>query len=106
MSEQKPASADRRWGAQGPRRKVRTFLQYAAFIPVLWAVNVRPGNLALAFYLGLAAALLAILDLVMLLRGDLEYTHFQSRDASFRVNGVFFVMGLALLMAGLLGYLP
>ncbi len=106
MSEQKSASSNRQWGVQGPGRKLRTFLQFAVFLPVIWAVNVRPGGLAVAFYLGLGAALLALIDLVMLLRGDLEYTHFQSRDASFRVNGVLFVLGFGLLVAGLLGYAP
>jgi hypothetical protein len=104
MSSQKPNPKE--WGVHGPGRRLRTVLQFAVFIPVIWAVNVRPGGLAVAFYLGLGAALLALVDLVMLLRNDLEYTHFQSRDASFRVNGVLFLLGFGLLGAGLLGYVP
>ena len=106
MSGSKPGSSNKEWGVRGPGRKLRTFLQFAIFIPVIWAVNTRPAELPIAFYLGLGAALLALVDLVMLLRGDLDYTHFQSRDVSFKVNGVLFILGMGLLGAGLLGYAP
>ncbi|MGH2808767.1 MAG: hypothetical protein ACRDKT_15995 [Actinomycetota bacterium] len=106
MSRPKPSSSNKEWGVRGPGRKLRTFLQFAVFIPVIWAVNVRPGGLAVAFYLGFGAALLAVIDVVMLLRGDLDYTHFQSRDVSFKINAVLFMLGFALLLAGLLGYAP
>jgi hypothetical protein len=106
MSAPEPSSSNKEWGVRGRGRKLRTFLQFAIFIPVIWAVNVRPGGLPVSFYLGFGAALLAVIDMVMLLRGDLDYTHFQSRDTSFKINGVLFLLGLGLLVAGLLGYAP
>jgi hypothetical protein len=38
-------------------------------------------------------------DLVMLWRGDLDYTHFESREWSFRINAIFGTIAVGFLVA-------
>lgn len=45
--------------------------------------------------------LVVVVDLVMLLRGDLDWTHFQSRQWSFRINLVLLAIAAALFILAL-----
>jgi len=101
MSAQ-PAKAG---GAAGPRVNVRKGIQAAVLVLTVLLVFVVPIGVDRRMLLFGAMVFVVTVDLVMLLRGDLTYTHFQSRDWSFRVNAVLLAIALVLFALTLLDIL-
>ena len=78
----------------GPRLRVRNGIQGGILVVLLVLFFTAPGSLDRQLLLiGLAVAVVVV-DLVMLLRGDMEYTHFQSRDWSIRINAVLLAIAI------------
>ncbi len=95
----------RKGGAAGPRVNVRKGIQTAVLVFVLFLVFVVPVEVDRRALLFGAMVLVVTVDLAMLLRGDLTYTHFESRDWSFRVNAVLLAIALILFSLTLLNIL-
>ena len=100
--EPKPSPARRRGGVRGARKGTRTAidigLAVAAIILLREATTLGERlRLAGAFTIALVAV-----DLVMLWRGDLDYTHFESREWSFRVNAIFAAIAIGFVVASFL----
>ena len=82
-------------GAYGRGLNVRKGIQgfvLVAFLIILFTSSALDRR---AFIFGTMIIVVAV-DLVMLLRGDLDWTHFQSRQWSFRINLVLLAIALAL----------
>ena len=97
--ETPPAPARRRGGAQGPRKRVRTAIDIAL---VIVAIIVLKGATTLGPRLRVAGAFtlaLVAVDVVMLWRGDLDYTHFESKRWSYRINAVLAAFAVGFLVA-------
>ena len=88
-------------GAAGPRVNVRKGIQGALLVAALIVVFTAPSTLDRRLFLFGAVVMVVILDLVMLARGDLEYTHFQNRTWSFRINAVLLLIGVVLFVLAL-----
>ena len=91
------------YGASGRARNFRKF----AGLGIVAATLLALGYTDLRFYprvaIFSAIVVLVSLDLVLLWRGDLDYTHFQNRSWSYRFNGgllVVALVGLALAATG------
>lgn len=84
----------RSYGAAGRARNFRKFAGLGIVAATLFAMAYTD----LRFYPGVAIfsaiVVLVAMDLVLLWRGDLDYTHFQSRSWSYRFNGALLVVGL------------
>ena len=100
MTEADPPTG---YGAQGRARNFRKFAGLAVVVVTLVALGYTDAK----FYPGVtifsAMIVLVAMDLVLLWRGDLDYTHFQSRSWSYRFNGALMVValvGLALSATG------
>lgn len=90
-----PTQITRR-GAYGPKANVRKGIQGAILVAFLIILFTRPGEMdARAFIFGTMILVVAV-DLVMLWRSDLHYTHFQSRTWSFRINAAFLAIAIGL----------
>ncbi|MBW3594394.1 MAG: hypothetical protein KY391_02360 [Actinobacteria bacterium] len=90
------AARHRAGGAAGPGLNVRKGIQGALLVATLLMVFVvRTGIDSRAVIFG-AMVLVVVIDLVMLVRGDLVYTHFQSREWSFRMNAILLSVALVL----------
>ena len=96
MSEEPRTDYGRKGGAAGERVSLRRGLQggiLVAFLIVLFTttnwVDYRP------LLFGTTIVVVTV-DLLMLWRGDLDYTHFQSREWSFRINGLLLLLAVGL----------
>lgn len=75
---------------------LRKGIQGAILVAFLIILFTRPVTMdARAFIFG-TMILVVVVDLVMLWRSDLEYTHFQNRQWSFRINFAFLAIAVAL----------
>ena len=86
----------RKGGASGRRADLRKGLQafvLVAFLIILFTAP--PGLDRRAFIFG-TMIVVVLVDLVMLWRGDLDWTHFQSKKWSYRVNLVLLGLAVAL----------
>lgn len=86
--------AGKGYGAQGRARNFRKVAGLGVVGTTLLALAFTDAR----FYPGVAIfsamVVLVAMDLVLLWRGDLDYTHFQSRPWSYRFNGVLVVVAL------------
>jgi hypothetical protein len=85
-----------RGGASGRRLNLRKGIQ--AFVLVAFFIILFTGPASLdrrAFIFG-TMILVVLVDLVLLLRGDLDWTHFQSRQWSLRINLAMLAIAIAL----------
>lgn len=80
--------------AAGPRLMVRNVIQGGILVTLLILFFTAPDFLDRQLLLIGAAMVVGVVDLVMLLRGDMEYTHFQSRDWSIRINAVLLALAI------------
>ena len=106
MSEKeaaREAPEARRGGAAGPGLNVRKGIQGAILVATLLVIFVVPIAVDRRTFIFGAMVVVVAVDLAMLLRGDLTYTHFQSRDWSFRINAVLLAIALVLFVTTLLG---
>ena len=83
-------------GASGPKVNVRKGIQGALAVAALLIVFTAPATLDRRLFLFGAVIAVVVVDLIMLSRGDLDYTHFQDRTWSFRINIVLLAIGLVL----------
>lgn len=86
----------RRGGAAGPGLNVRKRIQAAVLAVSLIVVFTAPVTLDRRQFIFGVMVLVIVIDLVMLLRDDLDYTHFQSRDWSFRINAGLLAVAIVL----------
>lgn len=87
-------SEERRGGAAGPRINVRRGIQGAIGVAAVILFFTAPRSIDRRLLLSGMAAVVVLVDLVMLFRGDIDYTHFQSREWSFRVNAALLVLAI------------
>ena len=98
----KDTTYPRKGGATGPGLNVRKGIQGAVLVATLLMLFVVPIGVDRRTFIFGAMVVVVSVDLVMLLRGDLTYTHFQSRDWSFRINAVLLAVALVLFVTTLL----
>ena len=100
MNEKKSAEREpaeiRRGGAAGPRLNVRKGIQGALLVGALLILFTAPAALDRRQFIFGTMVAVVVVDLVMLLRGDLDYTHFHSREWSFRINSILLAIALVL----------
>ena len=87
-------------GAYGRRLNVRKGIQGFVLVAFLIILFTSPSLDRRAFIFGTMIIVVAV-DLVMLLRGDLDWTHFQSRQWSFRINLVLLTIAVVLFAVAL-----
>jgi len=85
-----------RGGAEGPRVNLRKGIQLGVLVVFLAILFTDPFGLDPRTFIFGTMILVVVLDLLMLWRGDLTYTHFGSRVWSFRVNAVLLAIAVAL----------
>lgn len=83
-------------GAYGRRLNVRKGIQAFVLVAFLIILFTGPSSLDRRSFIFGTMIIVVVVDLVMLLRGDLYWTHFQSRRWSFRINVVLLAIALAL----------
>jgi hypothetical protein len=105
MSDVKPEDDKpteiRKGGASGKRADLRKGLQafvLVAFLILLFTV-IPPADRRV--YIFGTMILVVFVDLILLWRGDLDWTHFQSRQWSFRINVVLLAIAVALFTVAL-----
>ena len=87
MSEEKPPSEYGRYGgASGPKVNLRRGLQAGILVGLLIFLFTSPGWVDRRSVLFGAMIVVVTIDLLMVWRGDLDFTHFQSRTWSLRIN--------------------
>lgn len=98
MTEQKGAGDPpvKKGGAAGPRLNLRKGIQTAILVAALIVVFTAPRTLDRRMFIFGAMVAVVAIDLVMLLRGDLDHTHFHSREWSFRINAVLLAIAVVL----------
>lgn len=78
----------------GPRLNVRNGIQGGILVALLILFFTAPPSADRQLLLLGAATAVGAVDLVMLLRGDMEYTHFQSRQWSIRINAALLALAI------------
>jgi hypothetical protein len=84
-----------RGGASGPKANLRKGFQAFVLVAFLIILFTAPGLNQRAFIFG-TMILVVTVDLLMLWRGDLDWTHFQSKKWSYRVNLILLALAVGL----------
>ena len=95
-SERTQANRPPKGGAAGPRANVRKGLQLGVLVVFLIILFTGPAGLDRRAFIFGTMIVVVVVDLIMLWRGDLTYTHFGSREWSFRVNAILLAIALGL----------
>lgn len=103
-SERKASDYGRYGGAAGPGARFRRRFQITLLVGLAVVLFTNPELFDRRLLFGLVMVVVAA-DLVMLWRGDLEFTHFQSREWSFRINFIQLVAAAILFTLALAGRL-
>lgn len=100
MSDSKPTEDGpteiRKGGAAGPRANVRKRIQAFVLVAFFVILFTSPPSLDRRQFIFGTMILVVVIDLVMLWRADLDYTHFHDRTWSFRVNFVLLALAVGL----------
>ncbi len=83
-------------GAYGPRANVRKGIQIFVLVAFLIILFTAPPSLERRVFIFGTMIVVVLVDLIMLWRSDLVYTHFQDRTWSFRVNFVLLALAVGL----------
>ena len=83
-------------GAHGPRANLRKGIQGFVLVAFLIIFFLAPPELDRRVFIFGTIIVVVLIDLFMLWRGDLDYTHWESRTWSFRMN-----LGMLVLAVGL-----
>lgn len=86
-------------GAYGRRLNVRKGIQGSVLVAFFIILFTGPSSLERRAFIFGTMILVVLVDLILLWRGDLDWTHFQSRQWSFRINLV--LLAIALVLFGL-----
>ena len=86
----------RKGGASGPKVNVRKGIQGFVLVAFLIFFFLAPPSLDRRVFIFGTIIVVVLIDLFMLWRGDLDYTHWESRTWSFRMN-----LGMLVLAVGL-----
>jgi hypothetical protein len=89
----------RRGGASGPKVNLRKGIQGFVLVAFLIFFFIGPPSLDRRVFIFGTIVVVVLIDLFMLWRGDLDYTHWESRTWSFRLN-----LGMLALAVVLFGY--
>ena len=85
-----------RGGASGPKANLRKGLQAFVLVAFLIVLFTAPSGLDRRAFIFGTMIVVVFVDLVMLWRGDLDWTHFQSKQWSYRVNLVLLALAVGL----------
>ena len=85
-----------RGGASGPKVNLRKGLQAAVLVGFLIILFTAPPELDRRAFIFGTMIVVVFVDLMMLWRGDLDWTHFQSKKWSYRVNLVLLALAIGL----------
>ena len=96
MSERPPSEYGRKGGAAGSRVHIRRGLQGGILVGFLILLFTSPTWLDRRPFIFGTVIVVVMIDLLMLWRGDLDYTHFQSRAWSLRVNSILLAIAVGL----------
>lgn len=89
----------RRGGASGPKVNVRKGIQGFVLVAFLIFFFIGPPSLDRRVFIFGTIIVVVLIDLFMLWRGYLDYTHWESRTWSYRMN-----IGMLVLAVGLFVY--
>jgi hypothetical protein len=95
----KDQSAPMRGGASGPKANLRKGLQTFVLVAFLILLFTAPPELDRRAFIFGTIVVVVLIDLFMLWRGHLDYTHWESRTWSYRMN-----IGMLVLAVGLFLY--
>ena len=85
----------RKGGASGPRVTLRKKIQAGLLVGILLFLFTGPASIERRPVLFGTMIVVVLVDLVMLWRGDLEWTHFQNRTWSLRINAILLAIAAA-----------